>query len=258
MLTLVRQELFKLIKKRSTWITTIIMLVTQIGLAIWAKTTPKVLDPRAVFDQQFFGVVWYLFFLIAAAASIITMEFQYGTIKEVLYRKYYRGEIMVSKWLTLFIYSLYWVVLSWVVSMLLRAVLFADKIDLGAKVANGNTVLMDSIQQTAASFLTLWLLLSLVLLLANLFKNSAVAVSVGIVGYFVTQTLASILTMLIHKWAWLKWNPLTMLFYPSQLSSYDMYHAMTKLTNVQMFCGNVVYIAIFLGLGYWIFKKRSV
>lgn len=37
--------------------------------------------------------------MIAACSSIIAMEFQYGTIKELLYRKYYRGQILISKWI---------------------------------------------------------------------------------------------------------------------------------------------------------------
>ena len=257
MLTLTKQELFKLMKKRSTWITTIIMLISQIVIAVWAKNSPKLFDAKSMFLSQFFASYWYVFFLIAAAATIITMEFQYGTIKQVLYRKYYRGEVLVSKWLTVFLYSIYWVALSWIMSLLLWAVLFADKIDLSSKISPGVSLLRGSVESTGSSLLTLWLLLSMVFLLANIFKSSAVAVSVGIVGYFVTSFLNSFLVLLIQKWEWVKWNPLTMLLYPNVILD-DSYAKMAKLTATQLFCGNVVWIVIFLGLGYWVFKKRSV
>ncbi len=257
MATLVKQEIFKLTKKKSTWICTAFLIIIQIAMAIAVKTYPRFMDPSEAFSSMFLGGALVVFFMIAASATIITMEFQYGTIKELLYRRYFRGQIWTSKWITMFLYSIYWFVLTFIISLLLKMTLFNSQIDFSQMLSGNNTVLGLSIKTLLANFLTLWLILSLVFLLANIFKNSAAAVSVGIIGYFATSIISSILMMLIQKWEWVKWNPFTMLYLPGQVQASQMSN-LTKLSINQMITGNFVYIIIFFVLGYWIFKKRSV
>ncbi|WP_241259040.1 ABC transporter permease subunit [Ligilactobacillus pobuzihii] len=184
------------------------------------------------------------------------MEFQYNTIKEVLYRKYNRAQILISKWITMFLYSIYWIVLTYAVTFILK-IIFFPKFDLGRQVAHGQTFITMLIKYVSAEFLTYWLLLSLVLLMANLFKSSAVATTVGIVGYFMVSLIAGILTSAIQSWEWVKWNPLTMLMYPEQIIQPGV-GQMTKLSLNQLFAGNVIYLVIFLILGYLAFARRNV
>ncbi|MFT8767200.1 MAG: ABC transporter permease, partial [Lentilactobacillus hilgardii] len=89
MVTLVRQEIFKLVHKKSTWATSIILLVIMTIFAVISRNHPNTIDPKTIFVSLFTGFDWIVLFMIAAASSIISMEFQYGTIKELLYRKYY-------------------------------------------------------------------------------------------------------------------------------------------------------------------------
>ncbi|ANZ62799.1 hypothetical protein AYR62_00910 [Secundilactobacillus paracollinoides] len=254
---LIRQELFKLSRKHSTWICTALMIVMQIGFAVLAKNDPKMVNPEAAFQSTFYANPLILYFMIAACATIITMEFQYGTIRALLYRKYSRGQVLVSKWVCMFIYSAYWYALSFFVSLVLREFMFKHVINLHAT-TDGISVFRYTAMVDGGKFVTLWLLLSLVFLLANVFRNSAAAVSVGIIGYLAANLVMQILVVLIQEYDWIKWNPLTMMLYPSLLSAPDTYTKLLNLTNTQMFFGNVFYIALFLWIGYYFFKKRNI
>ena len=54
-----------------------------------------------------------------------------------------------------------------------------------------------------------WLVLSITLLISCAMK---VPVSLfGIVLYFATSILSGILTIVVDKWEWLKWNPISMM-----------------------------------------------
>lgn len=256
MSTLIKQEIFKLARKRSTWFSTIILVVLQVVLALIVNKYPDVLSIEPIYMDGFLGLELIFFFMVAACSSIITMEFQYNTAKELFYRKYSRGQILISKWITLFLYSVYWFILTYVVTFGLKLIFFPH-FDLTKNVGHGTTLVISQLQYVGSQFLSYWLILTLVLLLANLFKSSAVATSVGLIGYFLINIVSGLMVLLIEKWDWIKWNPLTMLMYPAQVQE-NTTKAITHLTINELFTGNVIYIVIFLGIGYVIYRKRTV
>lgn len=258
MITLVKQETFKLLHKKSTYAVSATLLILMTLFAVLSRSHPKYWgQPQDQFVQLFTGINWIVLFMIAACSSIIAMEFQYGTIKELLYRKYYRGEILVSKWITMLLYSIYFYVVAFVWSLLMKVVLFNDKFQLSDKYSGGHTVMETQWLGIVGSFLTIWLVLSLVLLLANIFKSTAAAISIGIIGYFALNIVSSIMFVLMQKWEWLKWNPLNMMNLSNQLVS-SSFHKMTLLSTPEMVAGSLVYTAIFMAISYVIFKRRSV
>jgi ABC-2 type transport system permease protein len=257
MITLVRQELFKLLHKKSTWILAVIQLVIMIGSAVFVKTKSGLFNVETAFLDGFGGLAWGVFVLIAASAAIITMEFQYGTIKELLYRRYYRGQILVSKWLTILIYGLGYYILTFLVSLLLKVILFNSTFKLSAIYINHLSYLKVMFLTFTGSFLTLWLLLSLVFLLANIFKNSTAAIIVAVICYFATSIISNIMFLLMQKWEWLKWNPFNMMNLTTQLIEPQL-KTLTMVSTQQMVIGNFVYLAIFLGLGYVVFQRRNI
>lgn len=115
--------------------------------------------------------------LIAATSNITMMEFQSGMIRPLLYRKYSRTQVLISKWLVILGYSIILYVVSFIWSLILKLVLF------NGTFALTSTLLTHLVQNLVAQWLTTWLLLSVVFLMTNAFKSSAVAVSVGIIGY---------------------------------------------------------------------------
>ncbi|WPC16949.1 ABC transporter permease [Pediococcus inopinatus] len=257
MVTLINQELFKLMHKKSTYFATILLIGLMSLFAGLAKAYPKYFDAKSLFSSNFTGIEWIVFFMIAGCGAIVSMEFQYGTVKELLYRKYNRGQVIMSKWITMFFYSVYLYVLSFVWTLILKVALFSNTFDLAKVGRNGHTLLENLGITMGGNFIGLWLILTLVLLLATLFKNATVAVSVGIIGYFASSIVASLMFMLIAKWEWLKWNPINMLNLSSQVVD-SSYKVLTKLSVEQLVWGNLGYIVVFLFFGYLIFKKRNV
>ena len=145
----------------------------------------------------------YLFLLIIQASTIISMEFYHGTIKNLLYRKYTRTSIIISKIITLILSLLYFIV-SIVVGIILWAIFFNDINLLESK--------GDALSLLSKMLLTglgiCWNMVSLKYHLINFMCNekSGVSIAVGIVLYFATSILSGILTIVVDKWEWLKWN----------------------------------------------------
>lgn len=253
MITLYRQELRKLLKKQSTWWCPGILIALAVTFASLARVNAKLFPAKDLFSANFGVGQFLVFFVIGTAAAMVTMEYQYGTIKTVLTQSYTRGQVLVSKWLTMLTYSLILYVGTLGVALLLKVSLLNDKFMVFAHPSFWHQWLA----VTAGDFMNTWLLLSLVLLVATVFKRSGTAVAVGIVGYFLLSLVNVPMIALIKKYAWLKWNPINMFNYAPQLRDASLSHV-TKLSNMQFFWGNLVYIGLFLALGWLLFRRREV
>lgn len=254
--TLIKQELFKLTHKKGTWLALAFMVLVQIGFAAWMWRNPKFLSPQMMISMNYVGGMLVDFIMIASVASTIAMEFQYGTIKQLLYRKYYRSQVFVSK---LIVMLLQLVGLQVVASGMtgLLTLLVKPHFD-WQQTANNMPLWQAYLVNTGASLLVLLLLLSVVILMATWFKTNAAAIACGFIGYFVASVAASILVMFIRYQHWLKWNPFTMLLVGNQIEDPKTYHALTLLDTPVMIACTVGYTVLFTFIAYLSFRRRAV
>ena len=254
--TLIKQECFKLCKKKSTFIIPIIVILLMVVQAIISKNYDDVFSPQSSIESAFSGFSWFIFLLIIQASTIISMEFYHGTIKNLLYRKYTRTNIIISKIITLVIFSLLYFIISIVVGFILWAIFFND-INLIESKGDELSLLSKMLLTGLGTYVGTWLVLSVTLLISCAMKSPGVSIAVGIVFYFATSILSGILTIIVDKWEWLKWNPISMMNIMIQIVDKSM-KKYTKLELHELFIGNIVYIVIFLILVVFVFKKKNV
>ncbi len=254
--TLIKQECFKLCKKKSTFIIPIIIILLMVVQAIISKNYDDVFSPQSSIESAFSGFSWFIFLLIIQASTIISMEFYHGTIKNLLYRKYTRTNIIISKIITLVIFSLLYFIISIVVGFILWAIFFND-INLLESKGDELSLLNKMLLTGLGTYVGTWLVLSVTLLISCAMKSPGVSIAVGIVFYFATSILSGILTIIVDKWEWLKWNPISMMNIMIQIVDKSM-KKYTKLELHELFIGNIVYIIIFLILVVFVFKKKNV
>lgn len=254
---LIKQELYKLIKKKSSIIIPLIIFLLMIGLAFISNNYSDILKPEEQFKQGFGGFALIFFLMIIQASTIITMEFHYGTIKNLLFRNHSRTSIVISKIVSLIIFSLIIFIFTIIISLLLNAILFSD-IDILKQSGDNFSLLQEHLLNAFASYIGMWLLLSLTLLISCILKSPGVSIAVGIVFYFAVSVISSILFAAINQWEWLKWNPVNMLNLSVQILDNDMFEKLTKLNLQELFIGNMIYIIIFLALVVLVFRKKNI
>ena len=249
--TLIGQELFKLVHKVGTWIAVGVMVIIQFAFIAGGLIYPKVFNQAGMITSDFVADSIIVFIMIASTASIIAMEFQYGTIRQLLYRQYDRSQVFISKLITLVIQLVCLHLIASLVTMVASLVAFPD-FDWTASDHLKNYALTQG-----GETLTLLLLLSAVLLLATLFKTNAAAIAVGFVGYFLVEIAGTILVSLIQKWEWLKWLPFTMLMTSSQILTPGL-KSMTKLDLPWMIGLTCAYTVLLTVISYLSFRRRAV
>ena len=114
MINSIKQENFKLLKKKSTFIMPLIIIVLMTLQALLLK---NYVPPKVLLQSDFGGVFWVTLLLIIQSSTIITMEFHYGTIKNILYRNFSRKNIILSKILILVIYSFIYFMIIFIFSL---------------------------------------------------------------------------------------------------------------------------------------------
>ena len=250
--TLIKQECFKLFKKKSTFIIPIIIMLLMVVQAIISKNYDDVFSPQSSIESAFSGFSWFIFLLIIQASTIISMEFYHGTIKNLLYRKYTRTSIIISKIITLILFSLLYFIVGIVVGISLWAIFFND-INLLESKGDALSLLSKMLLTGLGTYVGTWLVLSITLLISCAMKSPGVSIAVGIVLYFATSILSGILTIVVDKWEWLKWILIGMMNIMVKIMK-----KFTKLELHELFIGNIVYIIIFLIIVVFVFKKKNV
>jgi len=256
---LYKQEMFKLLKRRSTLYCLVFLIVQNVLVAILGKMNQGHINSKELFASDFASLSFMVFILIAATATIVSSEFEYNTIKNIIYQSYSRKMILISKWLTILTYSLFMYFVVILVTLVNKFIFFSNSFSLTGKVHEVSKIIWQYwILNNVANFLTLWLLLSLVFLFASVMRKSATAITVGIVGYFALSIIGTVMFMVIRKWQFLKWNPINFLNYPAQITETGIISKMTHLTNSQMVMGNALYIILFMSVGLYFFSRKEI
>lgn len=90
------QEIFKLRLKKSTWMS---LVAVAIMMFLTALTTIRsvIVDSKFYFSSAYGGFQWFVVALIAIGASMLTSEFQFGTIKYLVIQEDRRWKIYYIK-----------------------------------------------------------------------------------------------------------------------------------------------------------------
>lgn len=252
MITLINQELFKLFKKKSTIILPFITILSMIILAILSVKLPNIFSSKVLIKQVFSGFAWTNIFMIVQASTILSMEFHYGTIKNLLVRKYSRINIIGSKFITLFLYTVIIYSIVLVTTVIIKYTMFSK-----VNVFPNKGLFQNLLEIGVGNFISLWFILSITLLVSCLIRSTGVSIAVGIVLYFLLSVISGLLFNLIEKWEWIKWNPLNMLNLGSQ-STDSTLKSFTKLDTLELLYGNIIYIFILILITIYLFRKKNV
>ncbi|MGE6630594.1 ABC transporter permease [Bacillus sp. NPDC077027] len=196
-------------------------------------------------------------FVIIIAATIVSSEYKNGTIKLLLIRPPSRFKILMSKYITVQLYSLLLVAVLFIMSFILGAIFFgfnSQFVDLAYH--NGEI----SERSQVASMLYYYLASSaqfvvlgtLSFAISTVFRSEAISIAISVLAYIVGGTVTS---LLLFFFDWGKY-----LLFANDPAQYFMDEVPLAEGMSLGFSLIVisVYWLIFLGIAVFIFQKREV
>lgn len=201
-----------------------------------------------------------LFAVIVSSASV-SSEFSDGTIKQLLIRPHERWVILLSKYLSVIIYSLLLLIVLILAGFVTGSILF-DSVDFNTKffeyTLDGQRVAELGPQfflKTVYYLPSLLILITISFMLSTLFKSQALAVGIGIFVLFLSSTLGGLIVVLAEKYTWAKF----LIFPHLDLTVYALQdNILGDVTLPVSLLTLAVYYIIFIALTFTIFQKRDV
>jgi ABC-2 type transport system permease protein len=225
------------------------------------------IDPNARSNWHFMNETVYgvtvlvtLFAVIVSSASV-SAEFSDGTIKQLLIRPHQRWVILLSKYVSVILYSLM------LLSVLIAAGFVIGSVIFGSGEFNGKFFEMTLDGQKLAElgpqfFLkvlyylpSLLIVITISFMLSTLFKSQSLAVGVGIFVLFISSTLGGLIVFLAEKYTWAKF----LIFPHLDLTVYALQDEILQdVTLPVSLLTLAVYYVLFIALTFTIFQKRDV
>ena len=206
--------------------------------------------------------VFIIVVIIMIAGTIVSEEFNKGTIKLLLVKPYTRTQILLSKFLTVLIISAFVIVSTILMQILVGGILFGfESLFEPVVVYNLSTNAIQEINifaylgiQTLTQLPIIILLATLAFAISTIFSNSALAITVSLLGYMgasIINQLAIAYNLTFMKYfVTMNWDLSQYLF-----GGLPYMEGMNLITSI-IIC--VVYLLIMLIPTFIIFKKRNI
>lgn len=253
MINSINQEFKKLIAQKMTWISAALLPVWMIVMA-WGMNHQ---DDRLLIMTNYNSSMYLNFILIIVGSTMFSMEYQNNAILTLLYKSPRKLIVFLSKFLVLFFYNVFLHGFAIVVTMFLQ--LTPLKISLSWFVENqyGQSLLVNMINYNLIDIVSMTLIISLVCLISCIINSNSIVIIISLMIGFFGQGIST--SLLVGNSAYsgiIRWNPFNMINLTNQYYNYATYHLSSFLTNQQLLFGNIVYICLFLAIGYLIFRKK--
>jgi len=254
---LLQQEIFKFRHQRLAWLAPVILVLLMGGLAATAHGASTG-DQKFYISSAYGGFQWLTILMIVIGASCVTMEFEYGTIKQLAIQTNHRWTIFVGKYVLVLGYS----VLLHVVAVLTTLLLKLS----GGRSLSWQTVylyhqalLVNLVTNAVLDMYGGVLIIGLVFLLASCSHNSAAAIAIGVGACFMGEGVSSLLLQSFKSLLpVMKWNPFNMFFLQEEYGNPSYQQNVTHLTIQQLSVGNLLWALFFVGVGALIFSRRRI
>lgn len=196
-------------------------------------------------------------FVIIIAATIVSAEYKHGTIKLLLIRPPSRLKVLLSKYFTVQLYSLFLIAVLFILSFILGAIFFGlnnDYVYLAYQ--NGEVIERSQFANMVSYYLAhcaMFVVLgTLSFAISTVFRSEAISIAISVLAYVVGASITSIL-MFFFDWAkyLLFANDPAQYFAeaPTFIEDMSLGFSLTVL---------VIYWAIFLAVALIVFQKREV
>ncbi|MCH4164956.1 MAG: ABC transporter permease [Lentilactobacillus diolivorans] len=246
------QEFYKLMYKKITWISPLILL----ALMIMSGYTIGFNEGKLLTMTSYNSPDWIMFILVIIGATTFSMEFQNNTILTLLYKASNKIDVYLSKYVMIFGYNVFLHVLAIIFTVGLRYAPMNAQVAWSTSYRYQQPLWENMLKTSAIDLLTTMLIVSLVFLLSCLINNNAIVISVSFLVVFMGQFVTGSLLNSGRFANVLKWNPLNMINLTREYYNYITYYATSHLANAQLLIGTMAYMTIFFALGYLIFRKK--
>lgn len=196
-----------------------------------------------------------LLLTVIVAAGIVASEFSQGTIKMLLTRPVKRWKILLSKFITVNIFGIFFLMIGYVVMVAVAFILF-DSSDGTALVVAGGKVVEASIWGKSLYMLLLasasiFVTATFAFMIGSVFRSSSLAIGLSLFIYFTGSTV----TMLLARFDVAKY----LVFTHMDLTQYETgYYMIPDMSMPFSLTVLAIYVIIFLVTSFITFVKRDV
>jgi len=204
-------------------------------------------------------------FSVIIASGNIAAEYSDGTIKQLLIRPHKRWKILLSKYITINLYSLFLLFVLIVSGYIIGSILFengsfSEKTVIETYIQGGQDPIITTVGAQFVKGILLYLPSLLIIntisfMLSTLFKNQSLAVGVGIFVLFLNSVLGAILFSLLDRYEWFKYIIFPHLDLQIYLYGNNYYDLLTLPFSLTILA---VYYIIFMVLTFTYFQKRDI
>ena len=206
-INLVANENMKIYRRVRLWIMWGILVALIVGISLVASASSS--SPISMWSMVNIDntVVLSLvtIFSVIIAADMVAGEFSAGTIKLLLIRPWSRGKILLSKYVALLLFSLFSLVIVYVVSIVTNLLVFGYEKGVKAAgvfgVANPDLSAWSYLNQYyVLAFVTLIVTVTLAFMISAVFRSSGLAIGLSLFIVLAGPALGQLLKLVNRKW----------------------------------------------------------
>ncbi|MWC30408.1 ABC transporter permease [Paenibacillus sp. MMS18-CY102] len=253
---LVRNENMKIYSRMRTWIMMGILLVLMLLLSIiFANVDEEILSMWDVFfSASTLGFMFVTIFTVVVSADSVAGEFSTGTIKLLMIRPWSRSKILLSKYVSLIQFALFFSVVLFVWLYIWEGIFF------GFSAGHTNNAISGAISGSIWSyvfkyygleFIGVIFTVTISFLLSTVFRSGGLAIGLSILMMFASSILSEILSIVDQGWVQYLWFMQTDLL--QYLNNNEHEHTLGFSLGVLG-----VYYIVFIAVTWILFNKRDI
>jgi ABC-2 type transport system permease protein len=253
---LVSNENMKIYRRMRTWIMLGILLLLGIAISVLTYVissgdTPVPWEIMSIEAAILFSLV--TIFTVVISADSVAGEFSSGTIKLLLIRPWSRSKILLSKYIALLLFALFFAAALFLVTFVVNLIVYGYDGSYSFPARPGLSPFVYMLAYYGNEFVSLLIVVTLSFMLSTVFRNGGLAIGLSLFILLGGGTFAGILSALDYEWV--KYLIFVHMNLNMYLTKTPLIEGLTPGFSIAVLA---VYYIIFVVLTWILFNKRDV